>query len=339
MRYEPARTRQIASALQAMQPSERRTGRLAMGTMASGQAIELPYLLMRGSVDGPCLWLNSAVHGDEINGVLAVLDFYRSVDPVLLRGSLVVTPVANPLGFDARRKRVPQDDGDLDQAFPGRADGLTSDRLAHTLFSEIEGVADVLISFHTMNPYFDSHPYVVFKAGDVDEDLVLAAAVAFDPFAICRMPIAGGAELPGNIAGALDYQALRVGALAFMVELGGGSRQEPAYVAQGVTGLHRVSRHLGLLECEFTTIKPTHLVSARNHVSCSQGGLFRQQARPGTSIAPGVVLGVVENLWGEVVETISFDFPVLVLGLRNDPVVHSGDRVAFIATRWTQTHG
>ncbi len=99
----------ISKALMSLEPGQRAEGRLPVGTMASGQGIELPYLALRGVQGGPCLWLNGAVHGDEINGVLAALDFFRALDPNRMRGSVVVTPVSNPLAFDARRKRAPQD--------------------------------------------------------------------------------------------------------------------------------------------------------------------------------------------------------------------------------------
>ncbi|WP_419695448.1 M14 family metallopeptidase [Mesorhizobium muleiense] len=331
----------VNNALLALKPGERASGRLGMGTMASGQTIDLPYLVMRGMQDGPCLWLNGAVHGDEINGVLAALDFYRALDPSQMRGRVVVTPVSNPLGFDARRKRVPQDELDLDQSFPGRADGLASERLAWTLFSEIRDVADVLVNFHTMNPYFDSKPYVVYKIGSAqvtDEKTLLAAAATFDPFVVCRMPVDGGSELPGNVAGALDYQGLKAGLLAFMVELGGGSRQEPAYIAQGVRGLFRLAQHIGLLEADGWEPGSVQRVTRRRHVMCSHGGLFRQQAVAGSIVPAGQPIGIVESVWGEELEKIVFDAPVALIGLRTDPVVHSGDRVAFVGTEWSLLH-
>lgn len=327
----------IKTALLSLKSGERAAGRMPMGTMASGQGIDLPYLVLRGAKEGPCLWLNGAVHGDEINGVLAALDFYRALDPTVMRGSVVVTPVSNPLAFDARRKRAPQDELDLDQSYPGKTDGLASERLASTLFSEIEGVADVLVNFHTMNPYFTSKPYVVYKTGaghEADEKALLAAAAAFDPFVACRMPIEGGSELPGNVAGALDYQGLKAGLLAFMVELGGGSRQEPQYIAQGVRGLFRLARHIGLLDADGWTSAPVQRVTERRHVMCNHGGLFRQQAEAGSIIPAGRTIGIIESVWGRELETLQFDAPVALIGLRTDPVVHSGDRVAFIGTEW-----
>ena len=103
------------------------------------------------------------MHGPEINGIFAALDFVNALDPAKLSGSIVVTATANPLALNARTKSTPQDEGDLDQSFPGNANGLPTERLAHTLFAEVRGCADMVINMHTMGHMFDSRPYAVYK--------------------------------------------------------------------------------------------------------------------------------------------------------------------------------
>jgi uncharacterized protein len=311
---------------------------LRSGTMASGQTIDLPLSVIKGRHPGPVLWLNGAVHGDEINGILAIFDFMHSVDWRDLAGAVVATPVSNVTALNARTKRVPQDDQDLDQSFPGSASGMLSQRLAHAVFEEIREHANVVINFHTMNPYFDSSPYAVYKdagAGAPSEAELLAALGCFSPFVACRMSVNSGSELPGNNSGSLDYQCLKLGKLAFMVELGGGSRQEPAYVRAGVEGLRRLAAHLKMLP-EHGDRGAGHLVrvTKRTHVFCAEGGFFRQHASAGTMLPAGEALGIVQSAFGETVETVSFDKDVMVIGIRTDPVVHSGDRVAFVGLEW-----
>lgn len=331
----------IAAALANAAAGTKTSGRLHVGTMASGQEIALPYLVAKGGRGGRCLWVNAAVHGDEINGVLAAIDFFTALDAAVLTGAVVVTPVSNPLALDARRKRVPQDEQDLDQAFPGRAGGLTSQILAAALFDEIRVLADIVINFHTMTPYFASLPYAVYKdhsASSITERDLLAKIACFSPFVACRMPVEdAGQELPGNISGALDYQCLQRGKLAFMVELGGGSRQEPEFIRAGVDGLFRLAAGAGLLpEGEEPCKSRLCRVTSRTHVPARAGGFFRQGTAPGRRLRAGEPLGHVHSVAGDVVETVAFDRDVLVIGLRSDPVVHSGDRVGFVALEWEE---
>lgn len=319
---------------------ERLEGVFQSGTMASGSQIAIPWVALRGIKDGPCLWINGQVHGPEINGIFAALDFVNALDPGKLSGSIVVTATANPLALNARTKSTPQDEGDLDQSFPGNANGLATDRLAHTLFEQVRSCADVMINMHTMGHMFDSAPYAVYKVhpnGKVTEKQLLQLIAPFRPGVACRMKVEQGlGELPGNIAGALDYQMLALGVPAFMIELGSGSRAEAPYITQGIAGFTDVVRRLGILGGAPVKHAPLRRVTRRAHVTVAHGGLFRAARAPGDSVRAGEPLGTTIDMHGKVVETVTMPGECVVIGMRRDPVVHSGDRAGFVALEWDE---
>lgn len=321
----------------AVTPGTLATGALYVGRLASGAPVEIPYVIAKGAKPGPCLWLNGQVHGDEINGIVAALDFARGLDRASLSGSVVVSSTANPLAFDGRRKKAPQDDIDLDQSFPGSATGLSSERMAKVFF-EASAVADVVVNLHTMGTTFDADPYAVYKVhpkGRASEAELLRLVAPFAPAVACRMSVAGGTgELPGNLAGALDYQCLDRGQIAFMIELGGGGRLVAEHVAQGIAGFTGLAQRLGLIDG--VPDAPAHLrqVTKRRHVTCAEGGIFRAIARPQTIVRAGDPIGEIMDLHGEVRERVTLPFDALMIGVRRDPVVHFGDRVAFVAEAW-----
>ena len=314
------------------------TGAVEVGRLASGMTVDIPYVIAKGAKPGKCLWLNGQVHGDEINGIVAALDFARGLDLSQLSGSVVVSSTANPLAFDGRRKKAPQDDIDLDQSFPGSAAGLSSERMAR-IFFEVSAAADVLVNLHTMGTAFDADPYAVYKVhpnGRVTEPELLRLVAPFAPAVACRMSVAGGTgELPGNLAGALDYQCLDRGQIAFMIELGGGGRLVREHVAQGISGFDGLARRLGLLP--ETAVGPSTLrqVTKRRHVTCGEGGIFRAHAAPTQIVPAGQMLGEVMDLHGVTRERVTLPIDALVIGIRRDPVVHFGDRVAFVAEAWS----
>lgn len=326
--------------LESLQAGARANGRIAVGTLASGAEIAIPYVAVKGAADGPCLWINGQVHGNEINGVLAALDFANRLDAWKLRGALVVTATANPLALDARRKSAPQDDQDLDQAYPGREAGFITDRLAHALFSAARATANALVNMHTMSHAFESKPYGVYKLhpkAQVKEAELLRLIAPFRPSVVCRMSVAPGkGELPGNIAGALDYQLLEAGIPAFMIELGGGSRAEAHYIAQGAEGFRGLAQRLGMLEGRPDAPEKLRRVTRRAHVVFAHGGLFRASKAPGELVRAGEPMGEVTDLWGRVVETMTLPYDLVVIGMRRDPVVHSGDRFAFVGQEWDE---
>jgi len=326
--------------LAAAAPATRIEGRFQSGTMASGANIAIPWVALKGGKAGPCLWINGQVHGPEINGVLAALDFVNQLTPADLRGSVVVSATGNPLALNARTKTTPQDEGDLDQSFPGNAGGLPTDRMAHALFGHVRDCADLVVNMHTMGHMFDSRPYAVYKLhpnAKVSEQALLAMIAAFRPDVACRMRVEQGlGELPGNIAGALDYQMLALGIPAFMIELGSGSRAEAPYIEQGIAGFRDVARRMGILPGEATRHAQITRVTRRAHVTVAHGGLYRAAKSPGDKAGAGEPLGSTMNLHGKVVETVALPHACHVIGMRRDPVVHSGDRAGFVALEWDE---
>ncbi|WP_454766087.1 M14 family metallopeptidase [Cupriavidus campinensis] len=319
----------------------RTSGQLHVGSMASGMAVTLPYVAVRGARPGRTLWLHGQVHGDEINGMVAALRFARALRPEAMQGNVVVTPTGNPQALDARRKRNPYDELDLDQTYPGNASGLISERLAHALMAEVRGVADVLINLHTMNPLFDARPYTVYKVhpdSRVTEADVLAAMAPFHPHVACQQDVGGKGELPGNISGALDYQCLAAGICAFMLELGSGSRFEPENIAVAERGFHALAVQMGILDGTSTAsaapARTLRRVKRRGWITADGGGLFLPAARAGDLVREGASIGDTMRLDASVTPVSPFPRDGVLIGLRSDPVVHTGERLAFVAWEW-----
>jgi hypothetical protein len=190
---------------------------------------------------------------------------------------------------------------------------------------------------HTLGPHSASRPYGVYKLhpnGTVAETELLTLIAGFRPTVACHMAVtAGSGELPGNNAGALDYQVLALGKPAFMIELGNGARCEPAFIAQAIVGFTAVAARLGMIDAP-AGARPNSVLRARNrrHLSCRRGGLFRAQCAPGDRLEAGQPIGEIIDLHGHTLDRIAADEPLLVISVRQEPVVHSGDRVAFIGT-------
>jgi predicted deacylase len=328
----------VREKLEALAPASRTDTRIPLGNTATGAEVSIPVVLARGARKGPCLWINGQVHGDELNGVFAALDFVRGLRLDSLAGSVVVTATANPWALDARRKRTPTDDLDLDQSFPGNDSGLTTERTAAAMTRALDGCADALVSLHTMGTPFECSPFAVYKlAPKVDEKTLLRLIAQFRPSCACWMPVQmRPGELPGHLAGAIDWQMLQAGKPAFMIELGAGGRCTPEHVRQGVDGLIGVARMLGVLEGKPVEAASVVKVSRYEHVTCSRGGLFRALAAPGQILAAGAAWGEIIDLHGHQVEMIVAPNAIRVVGVRCEPVVHTGDRVGFVAHEWDE---
>ena len=124
---------------------------------------QFPVIVAAGKKDGPTLWINGTVHGDELNGSYAAWEICRELEPDLLCGNLVVTPICNVNAFYDRQKVSGLDYLDMDTVFPGNPEGMLTQRIAAALYREIKSNATALINFHTMATPYTANPYTVRK--------------------------------------------------------------------------------------------------------------------------------------------------------------------------------
>jgi predicted deacylase len=123
-----------------------------------------------------------------------------------------------------------------------------------------------------------------------------------------------------------------------MLEIGSGGRAEAPFIAQTVRGLRSLAAAMKLLPEEGPLPPPDRLLRAtkRGHITVEHGGFARQGAQPGHIARAGTPLLRIENAFGEHVEDVTQPSDVFVISLRRDPVVHSGDRGAFVAWKWDE---
>jgi uncharacterized protein len=317
---------------------EKGKGYLKVGELAVHTEVQTPVLIVNGKEAGPTLWLNGAVHGDELNGFMAIRRLAGTLDPGKLKGTLIATPLCNPLAVQWRNKLGPYDLMDLDQQFPGDPAGLVSQRVASILFREIKEKANYLINFHTAGTQYTAPPYTVYKKvpgakpGVFEETEALAKA--FGLAANCLVDLASAkGELPGNVAGALDASCILQSIPAFMAEVGTGGKFEEENIAIAERGIRNVMRRLGMIAGEVELPPRQIVITKRRFLYANQAGFWVAETKPGAILPQGQTIGRIIDLFADV-EVIDTQQETFMIQVRVNPVVHSGDRVAFLGLEW-----
>ena len=93
----------------------------AQGTLDLAD-VELPIRVARGADDGPTLWVNAAIHGDELEGTAALWRVFDAIAGKPLRGTLIGILVTNVSAYAALRRTSPTDELDINRLFPGDPD-------------------------------------------------------------------------------------------------------------------------------------------------------------------------------------------------------------------------
>ncbi len=318
-------------------------GKIKVGELSNRLEVSVPVMILNGNREGPTLWMNGAVHGDELNGLVAMRRVVFELDPAALTGTIVCTPISNPMGFQTRSKLNPIDSLDLDQQFPGSPNGTFSQRIAYELFNEIKDKANYLVSFHTIGSPYAAKPYTVYKtipnvSGQINET-IKKMAVAFGVYANCNVDIATAAgENPGPLNASIDVQCALHGIPAFMAEIGGGGRLENEYIDVGVRGIYNLLKSLGMVPGEPEDPGKQIIVTSRKHIRCASGGMAIMDTTPGQMLKKGERIAHIIDVGSEKseIEAIEADQDMYIIYTRVNPPVDTGDRIAFGALKWEE---
>lgn len=308
------------------------------GELAHKAVVQLPVIVVAGKKEGPVLWINGTVHGDELNGSYAAWELSGKIDPEQLSGTLVVTPICNPIAFECRNKISAIDNMDMDTAFPGDPEGMMTQRIAHLIYREIKANAGAVISFHTMATPYRADPYSVRKLipGVSDEVNQVSEGMqrAFGVVTNCLVDLRGDTnELPGVTNGALDITCMKDGIPAFMGEMGQGGKVETEYVEAAKKGILNVMRYLKMLEGPVEKPGRQVLITKRRFLRSDKGGMIRMNVKSGDEVKAGESL-LNLHYYGDEMESYPARTDCYVIGVRENPVVSTGDRVAFVGTEW-----
>jgi len=272
----------------------RQSGRVSLpALLANGEQrfITTPiYCLTQG--EGPTLVLTAGVHGDEYEGQIALSELARSLDIGSLRGRVIILPRVNGPACEAGVRSTPIDGLNLNRAFPGRADGTFTSRLAFFIESELYGRADYAADFHCGGAILHFLPSTLFVVtGEVEEDRRrLGLARAFG----ARHCMLFGAKTMGVEVG-IDAAMLRRKVIGISGEYGGSAEVTPVALDLCRTGLTRLLDHLGITPSAspFNVVEP-ELIDVRPddcYVIAQTEGLFEPLALLGTRVEAGAPVG------------------------------------------------
>jgi uncharacterized protein len=293
---------------------------LPVSVLSDHTPVSMSVHVVHGNRPGPTVFVSAAVHGDEVIGVEIVRRLLRAPNLAKLKGTLLAIPIVNAFGFLNHSRYLP-DRRDLNRSFPGSAKGSLAARLAHLFMEEIVARSDVGIDLHSAAIHRTNLPQIRVSPRKPD---TMALAEAFGAPVILTSKLREGS---------LREAARQHDVDILLYEAGEGLRFDELAVRVGVTGILRVMRTLGMISGKGVARQkvPSIQLSQSYWLRAPAGGLLRTFKTTGETIAANDVLGVVSDPFGEVETDVVADYPGLILGRTNLPVVNEGDGLFHIA--------
>jgi len=314
--------------LKGLRAGTKAAGVIEHGMYADGTKIQNAVHMVIGTEEGPVLYIQAAVHGDEVNGIEVLRRVITGLDPQQIRGVLIAVPVANGPGFTLRQRRHPADKEDMNRVWPGKIDGTISQQTAYNLYNQLIRHAQYVVDLHTASSNTELH--VVYGYGDADSRKL---AEVFGLDVLLEEEVNDTLKqfrFQGKLRNTLNAQGIP----AITPELGGDNRLELENVVFGVRGVMNVMKYLKMLPGEIIppdrpqiTLRGSHMDSVFAHT----GGFWIRQIKGGDRVSKGQTLGHIYSLRTfEVVEAITAPYDGYILGTTDSPTINLGDSVVTI---------
>ena len=292
---------------------------LPITRLVTGADVSLPVHVIHGRVEGPTVWINAAIHGDEVVGVEVIRRVMAKLSPQTIRGTLLAVPIVNVLGFMAGDRYLP-DRRDLNRSFPGSARGSLAGRIAHLFMTEVVAKCEVGIDLHTGSDRRSNLPQV---RCDLDDPATRELAEAFGA------PVIYHAKLRD---GSLRYAARETGARVLLYEGGEAWRFDEWAIEAGVRGVLRVLAHLGMIDpLEEPAPEPSLVCRRSGWVRARRTGIVQMEVALGQVVADDERLGGLSDSFGRRLRLVRADRAGVVIGRTEAPLVNRGDAIVHIA--------
>lgn len=302
-----------------VRPGHTREIGLPITKLVTGAEISLPVRVVHGRHDGPVVWINAAIHGDEVVGVEVIRRVLETLSPKTFRGTLLAVPIVNVHGFMAGDRYLP-DRRDLNRSFPGSPRGSLAGRIANLMMREVVDKCEVGIDLHTGSDRRTNLPQI---RADLEDPRTRALAEAFGA------PVMLDAKVrDGSLRGA----AREGGAAVLLFESGEAMRFDQWAIEAGVAGVLRVLAALDMIDPVIDTPPVAGLVSRRSGwVRARRTGIVHLDATLGQRVEVGDRLGGLSNSFGKTLRLVKADRAGVIIGRTTAPLVNRGDALVHIA--------
>ncbi|MEQ6166736.1 succinylglutamate desuccinylase/aspartoacylase family protein [Ekhidna sp. MALMAid0563] len=280
--------------------------------LPSGTVIEIPIFSYEAKKEGPTLLLMAGMHGDEINGVEIMRRIITQKLYQVQSGRVILVPVFNVFGFINFSREVP-DGKDVNRSFPGNKNGSLASQFAYFMTSEVLPHINFGIDFHTGGKQINNFPQV---RGMLDEPKNNELAHAFASPFIINSPYRDKS---------LRKEAGKLGKSILIYEAGESLKLRKPAIDEGLAGMKRVMKHLNMIENAPSPSREPIVISKSTWTRASRAGLHYAQARNGSLVKKGEVMGVISDPYGEYEKKIKATHDCHILSINNNPVVNRGD--------------
>ncbi|WP_025680261.1 succinylglutamate desuccinylase/aspartoacylase family protein [Paenibacillus massiliensis] len=266
------------------------------------------FFVVKGQRSGPTLWVQAALHGDEYDGIVAILRLLETIMPSSLQGQIILCPVVNPSACLAGTNGSPVDSVNLNRVFGQERKDSYSYHYGEWLLQQIVQHADFLIDLHGGGAYLDVCPFAMLPTNHLQAYQTAGRLLN-------QLQLTAIYECPSDAKGMLVQAVCEAGIPAVLLESGGGNAWKPEAVRQHEHSIAMILSGLGMQSevVPFTPLQSPITIREVKELRFETSGLLLRHAAVGSIVTLGEELLKVVSLPGFEESVLSCPVPQAII--------------------------
>jgi len=298
-----------------------------------GNSSHLPISIIKGKNEGPVFTIVAGVHGYEYPPIVATQKILDEIDAEQLAGTLIVIPIASIASFYTRTPFInPQDQKNLNNAFPGNSDGSITEQMAHFITSNIIPESDVFLDVHGGDAPEDLIPFVCYynntkKAKQTALAKKLSENSGFEY--VISYPYTISDSDPAKYT---FKQAVQDGKTALSIECGKLGNVQTESVNLITKGIYNMLATMKMYD-KGTEPHPRVIhKNSQSYIKSKVQGIFYSDYKAGDSVKKDAIVGHTTDEFGTMLEEYKAPKDGVILYKLATPPINSNDTVMCISS-------
>jgi hypothetical protein len=283
-----------------------------------GTSYKTPVTVINGREEGSTVLVSAGVHGGEYPGVASASEMSGELQPEDLHGAVIFLNCLNYSGMmqmvDAH---VPEDDKNINRAFPGTPDGTVTDRIRYWVATEIRPQVDFIMDLHSGGQFESLSDLIFFPTacGREMRELTLDVSSHMDVNYLVASTASDG----------LYSYSCHQGTPGIILERSGHGECSRKSIDQGNRDIWNLLVYFGVIEGEFHPITAKQKIFERTiYLTSDEEGFWYPDVHIDEDIEKGQRLGVIRDVFGNVLKEYHAQFDATVIYMQGGLIAQKG---------------
>lgn len=281
-----------------------------LGEKVSGfwdiEGYSIPTTIINGKKSGKIVAISSGIHNCEYVGIQSAIELSQEIDPENINGTVIIFHPVNYSGFFHKIPAVmPEDNKNLNRAFPGIENGSTSDKIAYHFSKFLYPQLDFFIDLHGGDLYERATNFV-YSPGIGDNKVIEVSHEVAQVLSVSYR-VRSSAK-----TGAYNSAAIQ-GVPSMLIERGGNGLWNNEEVKEYKKDILSVLGYFNIIDFLNEKNLNQKEISIAKYISSEVDGFWYPRYKAGEKFNEGDLLGEIKDCFGNIITSYYAEFDGVIL--------------------------